>query len=170
MITIETIIRGANTNSRAVRRAIGGAQDAALTHHRNTMLPFHFLASAKHRYPGGAFVKRGLKDRHYKRGKEKRKAANKGRKKIDRKNKIPLFSSGILKSKVLKGGVTSKGRWDRREVKYTPPFYLFISRSGEIDKKAAISATNDTEEREMVKVAGELFLKNLESNKTTKRG
>jgi len=170
MLNVTTIIKGVNTKSPAIKRAMSQAQDSGLSFYREKYLPLHFKAvHARLRY-GAAYSKRGKRSRGpQKRSTEKRKRENAGKVNKDRGNKRPLFRSGLLESKVLAGGVKFTGRWDRRKIKYNPPFYLYISQAGQINKLDALSARTSKEDQKVIEFVGEEFLKNLESDQITLR-
>ena len=162
-------ITGPDLRPRAAKKALRSAEDTALLEHRRKNMPKHFTGQAKYRYPkeyskvGTRYI--GLQQR--KSDPRKRpnayRAARPGVKK-------PLVDTGLLQQKMLYGGVIFSGRYDKRKMKYSPPYYASISAYGQINKKAALEAVNAQEEERVAQAVDKEFHKNLEKNQVTKTG
>jgi len=167
MFQLNTTIKSADLRPRQAKKALRDAQDATLEKHRAEMLPKHFTGQAKYRYPAD-YKKRGKAHRGIQqRNTDTRQRPDLGRKPI--RPKMPLVRTGLLRDKMLRGGVKLSGRFDKRKMKYTPPFYTFISAYGQIDKKRALEAINDSEQKKLEAFQDEQFHKNLNENERTIR-
>jgi hypothetical protein len=77
---------------------------------------------------------------------------------------IPLVHTGLLRQKILHGGVKYTSRWDKRAIIYTPPFYAYASPIGQLDKVRALNAVREDEEHDMVMHAERRMMQILEQN------
>jgi hypothetical protein len=164
-----------DTSERAVRQAIAEAEDYGLSYHRDRYLKMHFQPYAYHRYPDDFQRKEKLAASTLarKRGAETRRSSVTRQKALDgtgKRNKIPLVHTGLLATKVLRGGVKYSGRWDKRSITYSPPFYAYQSPVGQLDKVKALHAMLPTEEEDIVAHVQERLLKILNDTETKKRG
>lgn len=172
MLDIQTKISGSELSSRKAKLAVRSAEETALLHHRETFLPLHFKPAAKFRYPveykkqPGKYSRSSSSTR--KRGNVRRqteKQRKSARKSSDQSSrvKLPLVDSGLTRLKMLSGGVKILGASVRRRIQYNPPFYIFTSAAGQINKARALNALNSQEEIAMVKIVEKEFYKLMEN-------
>ena len=174
MLRVSTIIDGMDTRPATVRRAIREATDYGLEYHRRRYLPMHFKAYAYNRY-GSEYTRKKTVARSTqtrKRGQERRSrgrslAALDG---TGKWNRLPLVHSGVLQEKMLRGGVRVSGRWDKRAMTYSPPFYSYASPVGQLDKVRALTAMLPAEEVDIVAHVEKRLFAILENNRQTQRG
>ena len=184
MLKLTTTIIGADLSVRGAKKALRAAQDFGLKWHRRQYMPLHFETVARMRYPeaykqaAGKYSRSGTastrkhgkvrRDVNKQRRQQRSKEANQQQR--EERIKRPVYDTGLTRQKILRGGVKVTGRYDKRGMKFNPPFYISINPAGQLNKVEALNAIHPSEESKDAALVEKMFFKNLAKKKTTKKG
>lgn len=183
MLSVTTTISGTDYGGRGSKAALTAAADKALWFHRKKYMKHHFETYARSKYgaaynktPGSyargnaSTRKRGNVRKAVNRERRMERAQDSGTESYKERKKRPLYDSGLARRKILGGGVDLLGRYDKRTMRYNPPFYILINPAGQLNKVKALTVVIPSEERKMAIILEKLFFRNLERKQTTKKG